>query len=241
MKTIVKYAILIITAIVMLSCKTDFNFTGVKGNGEVTTSTRFTGDTFTSISASEGLNVVLTQSNSTLVKVQADSNLQDLITTKIIDGALILETEKQIGKASAKKVIVHVTNIRNIQSNSGADVHSTGNIKATAITLKASSGSMMDLKLNAQQINCDASSGAAIHLSGKANTFTASASSGSNIDADNLIAKKCNSKASSGASVDVNCTQAIDAKVSSGASIEYKGNPTEVEKSKSSGGSISSK
>jgi len=239
MKTIVKYAILIITAIVMLSC--NINFTGVKGNGEVTTSTRFTGDAFTSISASEGLNVVLTQSNSTLVKVQADSNLQNLITTKIIDGTLILETEKQIGKASAKKVIVHVTNINNIQSSSGADVHSTGNIKATAITLKASSGSMMDLKLNAQQIDCDTSSGATIHLSGKANTFTASASSGSNIDADNLIAKKCNSKASSGASVDVNCTQTINAKASSGANIEYKGNPTEVEKSKSSGGSISSK
>ena len=237
MKTITKYALLIITAIILMSC--NLNFTGVKGNGEVTTTTRFSGKDFTSIKASEGLNVVLTQSNNTLVKVQADSNLQDLIITEIKDGVLILHTEKQIGKASAKKVLVHFTNLKTVKTNSGADVYTANAIKLDNIKLEASSGSQLTLNLSTQNIICSASSGAAINLTGKTNTFTASASSGSNIDADGLIAEKCTSKASSGASVDVNCKQAIDAKVSSGANIEYKGNPTEVKKSKSSGGSIS--
>ena len=240
MKTIVKYAILIITAIVMLSCKTDFNnFTGVKGNGEVTTSTRFTGNDFSSIKASEGLNVVLTQSNHTLVKVQADSNLQDLILTEIKDGVLILHTSEQIGRASAKKIVVHFTNLNNITCSSGADVHSANAIKSNTLSLKASSGSAITLKVNAQQINAIASSGANIELSGNTKLFSATASSGSEIDANGLITKQCAAKASSGSNIDINCTESIDAKASSGANIEYKGNPTDVKKLKSSGGSIS--
>ena len=74
---------------------------GVKGDGNVTTTMRFNGDLFSKIKVQEGLDLVLTQSESTSVRVQADENLQDLIITEIKDGLLHIHTEKQIGKAAS--------------------------------------------------------------------------------------------------------------------------------------------
>ncbi len=239
MKTIVKYAIVIITTLVLMSCKTDFNFTGVKGNRDVTTTTRVNGKSFSSIKASEGLEVVLTQSNNTLVKVQADSNLQDLIITEIIDGVLILHTEEQIGNAAAKKIMVHFTTLEGLKTSSGADVHNTKTIQTKNLKISTSSGSTITLNVNIANLTCKSSSGANINLAGNTNSFTATASSGSVIDADKLIAKQCDAKASSGANIDINCVEKIEVSASSGANIDYYGNPTQVNKNKSSGGSVS--
>ena len=239
MSTIVKYTAVIIISILMMSCKYDLNFSGVKGDGNVTTTMRFNGDQFSKIKVQEGLDLVLTQSESTSVRVQADENLQDLIITEIKDGLLHIHTEKQIGKAASRKVLVHVTDINSIESSSGSDVSSTNTINSTNIVLNASSGSFQKLKIKTSKTSCNTSSGAEINLSGTTKLFEGNASSGSSIDADHLEAITCITEASSGAEIEVNCSESINANASSGAEIEYAGKPTEVSKSKSSGGSVS--
>ena len=239
MSTIIKYTIVIIISILMMSCKYDLSFSGIKGDGNVTTTKRFEDNQFSKINVQEGLELILTQSKSTSVRVQADENLQNLIITEIKDDILYIHTEKQIGKAESRKVLVHFTNLNSIKSSSGADVRCTNTINESNLVLEASSGSFQELKIKTTNTSCSTSSGSEINLSGTTSSFEGKASSGSSIDADNLKANTCITEASSGAEIDVNCSDSINANASSGADIDFSGSPSEVSKSKSSGGSVS--
>lgn len=241
MTTIVKFLITLLIGVLLVSCNIDLNISGVKGNGNVVTQKRLSDVSFSKVKASEGLEVYLTKSTSTSVKVQADENLQELIITEIKGDVLYIHTKESVGKANAKKVLVRFKSLDEISSSSGAEIYSTNFIISENIVVKASSGSDQELAIKSTNIDFNASSGASIKVKGNAKTITAKASSGSNIDADRLIAENCSTSASSGADIDVNCVASITAKASSGGDISYKGNPTEVSKSKSSSGRVSSK
>lgn len=237
MTTIVKLLVALFLSIIVTSC--NLNISKVKGDGNVETQKRFSNKPFTKIKASEGLDVYLTKSISTAVKVQADKNLQELIITEIKNGVLHIHTSESFEKASAKKVLVNFTNLNEISSSSGAEIHSTNFIIADNIVVNASSGSDQTLAIKASSINCSTSSGAEILIKGNATSFIATASSGAAIDANKLVAKTCNTKASSGANIQVNCSNTLTAKASSGANISYTGNPKTVSKSKSAAARIS--
>lgn len=237
-KLLVKFIIPLLIALLFSSCNVDFAISGVKGNGNVITQKRLSNVAFTKINASEGLDVYLTKSTSTAVKVQADDNIQELIVTEIKDGTLYIHTSEAIGRSSAKKVLVNFTKLNEINSSSGADIHTTNFIISDNIVLNASSGSDQDLALKAKAVNCSASSGADIKLNGSATTITSNASSGAHINAEKLTTKNCQANASSGADINLNCHKTINAEASSSADISYSGNPTDVTVSESSSGDV---
>lgn len=237
-KILVKLIIPLLIAILFSSCNLDINISGVKGNGHVVTQKRLSDVSFSKINAAEGLDVYLTKSTSTAVKVQADDNIQKLIITEIKNGTLYIHTSEAIGKTNAKKVLVNFITLNEINSSSGADIHTTNFIISDDIVINASSGSDQNLAIKAENIDCSASSGADVNLNGSATTIKANASSGADIDAKKLVTEHCTSNASSGADINLNCTQSINAVASSSADISYLGNPSEVSKSESSAADI---
>lgn len=239
MATIIKFLVALLVSILCTSCNFDFNITGTKGNGNVVTQQRLSNVAFTKIKASEGLDVYLTKSTATAINVQADENLHDLISTEVKNGVLHIHTLEPIGKANAKKVLVNFTELTEINSSSGADIYTTNFIISDQITVNASSGSDQELTIKANHIKCNASSGADIDLKGKVTSINANASSGAAINALQLVTEQCSSTASSGADVNLNCTKTITAKASSAANISYRGNPSNINKSDSSGAHIS--
>ena len=93
--------------------------------------------------------------------------------------------------------------------------------------------------MNANEVSSESSSGADIDIYGKTEQFSANASSGSHIDADELEATDVYATVSSGANIDVNVSGKLTANASSGGDIDFEGNPTNVNKDTSSGGSVS--
>jgi hypothetical protein len=237
MTTLARFTIAIILALLSSSCMMDVNFgSGVTGNGEVVEESRdITGD-FTAVTASEGLDVRITQAPDFKIRVEADENVIDLIGTDISEGKLKIHAIKNIGRAT-KKVYVSLPDITSLEANSGADLVGEGLIEAEKVRLSASSGGGLNVELVADQIDAETSSGADIRLGGRANLLYASASSGSDIKAVDLEAKVCRADASSGADIRVNVTEQLTADASSGADIGYSGNP-KVDTQKSASGSV---
>ncbi|MGB0895791.1 MAG: head GIN domain-containing protein [Flavobacteriaceae bacterium] len=240
-KILVKFIIPLLIAILFSSCNFDINISGVKGNGNVITQKRLSDVKFTKIDASEGLDVYLTKSISTAVNVQADENIQDLIITEVKNGTLYIHTSSSLGKVHAKKVLVNFTMLNEVNSSSGAEIHTTNFIISDTIEVNASSGSDQDIAIKATNIKCSASSGAEINLSGNTTNIMANASSGAEINAKQLVSEICDSNASSGAEIDLNCNKTITAEASSSADISYSGNPNNVTVSESSSAKITKK
>lgn len=239
MTTLTKIIVSIILSLLLFSCEFGSGWMGVSGNGNVVTETRQTNDSFNEIQVSRGLDVYLTQSNIESVTVEADSNLQDIITVIVDHGVLKIKAEENISSSSAKKVHVNYKSINKLKASSGSDVYTTNTLTNDILELDLSSGSDAELDINAQTLVCSATSGSDIELTGKVMSFNADASSGSDIDAGDLLAEKSRVKASSGASISVNTSKELIAKANSGGDVTYYGNPERVEKSEGVSGGIS--
>lgn len=237
MTTLARITIALILALFFSSCAFDISFgDGKKGNGVIAEDRREITDEFTVVSASEGLDVYVTQAKDFEIMVEADENVIDLIGTDIRDGKLKIHAIENIGRAT-KKVYVSMPDITGLHSSSGADLIGKSVIESDKITLRASSGSDLQIELNADEVDADTSSGADIKISGEANVLHASASSGSDIKARDFKVQTCRANASSGADISVNVSESLIADASSGADISYTGEAT-VQKKKSVSGSV---
>ena len=242
MTTLIKIIVTTLLSLTLFSCNFDINMhSGVKGNGDVVTEKRVINESFTTIKATEGLDVYLTQSDHQSITVEADENLQELILTDVENGVLKIHTDKNIGNASSKKVIVTFKDISTIISTSGSDVYSTNTIDVENLELKSTSGSDMKLSVKTTVLNCKSTSGSDMRLSGTTTRLIAEATSGSDIKAADLIAESSHVKATSGADITVNTSKELIAKASSGGDVKYYGNPEKVEKSDNPSGSVKQK
>ena len=238
MKTLIKLTTFLLLLVTTTSCFMDV-LGGIKGNGEVVCEDRTNSSNFSEIIVQQGIQVYLTQGNSTSLKVEADENIIDILRTEVKNNQLKIYFDKNVYKASSRKVYLTTNDISKIETSSGAFVKTENTIETTALQLDSSSGSSIKIYVNANEISSSTSSGATIDIYGKTKEFSASSSSGSAIDADKLETINATAKASSGANIDLNVSGKLIAKASSGGDIDYEGNPSEVNKDTSSGGSVS--
>jgi hypothetical protein len=237
MTTLARITIAVLIALFLSSCGFDINLgPGKKGNGIVAKDNRKITGEFTSVSASEGLEVYVTQADEFNITVEADENVIDLIGTDINNGKLRIHARENIGRAT-KKVFVSLPVVTQLESSSGADLTVNNDLNTDHIEIGASSGSGIEVSLRANEIKANASSGANIEMSGEANDLEIRASSGSGVRAKDLLVKSCNANASSGADISINVSDILVADASSGANINYSGEAT-VERKKSVSGSV---
>lgn len=220
------------------SCFVD-GFTGIRGNRNVVSEERSINENFDAIKVQQGINLYLTQGNKTELSVEADENIIDLLKTEVKNNELKVYFDKNVYKAKARNVFLTTNEIEQIRTSSGAYVKSENTLQVNNLILDSSSGSSIKVYVSANEIESSTSSGADIDIYGKADKISARASSGSSIDADELKAIDGYAKASSGADINLNISGNLTAKASSGGDIDYEGNPKNVNKDTSSGGSVS--
>lgn len=226
----------ILLAFVILFSSCDM---GIAGNGNVTTENRKVNGKFSRLKASHGLNILLNESEKSSIKVEADENLQYLIKTEVEGNTLRIYATENIGRSSAKNIYVSLPYFEKITASSGCNISTKSTFSNDSISIHASSGSSVQIALEAKEINSTTSSGANVELSGVTTNLTVKASSGASVDTSSLKAQNVIAKASSGANIDVYSSEKIEAKASGGANIDCNGSPKQKTISESSGASIS--
>ena len=239
MKTHLKLIALFIT-LTLASCNANLNLgDGIDGSGNVVTEKRTIDAPFTKIDASAGVEVIVEQGAATEVEVEVDDNLMEHIITRVENGTLIVKIEGNINSMESAIVHVKTTTINGLESSSGASIRSKSTLKGTNLTVKTSSGSSINTDLEYEKVESESSSGSEITLSGKALIVKTNSSSGSTINAQELAANEITAESTSGSNTTVNPIVLLNAKASSGSSIEYVKDPKKVVKEESSGGSVS--
>lgn len=226
-------------ALLFSSCNPSFHFgNGIKGSGNITTETRAVNEDFKSIEVSYGIKVNVEQSDTKSITVEADDNLQKHIITKIENGVLIVESDKNYNSTETPVVNVKMDVINGLTASSGSEITSSNTLITEKINVKSSSGSQINIDVEADAISLESTSGSTIEASGKALKLETSSSSGSTIDAKNLMANEVISQTSSGSSTSVFPIVKLEAKANSGSSINYHKIPKTILKEESSGGSV---
>ncbi|CAM3948015.1 head GIN domain-containing protein [Flavobacterium antarcticum] len=238
--TFVPKFLLVFTLVFSLaSCHTSFDFRGEKGDGNVITQTRSIAEKFEKIEVNSGLDLIVTQNDSTSVTVEIDENLQSYITTKVVNGVLIVSTDGQFNATNNVVIRVNLPIISGLKSTSGSTIKSNNTLKTTSLKLESTSGSEIQLDVEADYISMESTSGSDIEVTGKALKVETSSTSGSDINAGKLIANEVFSQSSSGSSTKVHPVLSLKGTATSGSEIEYVNVPKKLEKEENSGGSVS--
>lgn len=236
---ITKFIVAALMALLFASCGHSMNFNGIKGSGNITTETRTANQDFKKIEASNGIKVIVEQSDNKSITVETDDNLQQHIITKIENGVLKIESDENYNTTETPLVKVKMPVTNGLSTSSGSEITSSGTLISENMDVKSSSGSQININVEADAIKIESTSGSSIEVGGKALKVETSSSSGSTIDAKNLMANEVFSQTSSGSSTDVYPIVKLDAKASSGSNISYHKIPKTVSKEESSGGSVS--
>jgi len=233
--------LIIITCVASLfsSCKYDINLVNRNnGSGKIITQTRTENNDFQKIEVSSGIEVVIEQTDAKSITVEADDNLQKFISTKVENGILVIKSEEGYNSTQTPKVTVKMPVISGLNSSSGSKITSVNSLISRSIKVESSSGSEINIAVEADAISLESASGSSIKARGKALKLETVSSSGSEIDAERLMANEVISQSNSGSRTTVSPILILKADATSGSSISYRGVPKTLEDKTSSGGSV---
>ena len=234
---ITKFIIATITALLFASC--NFNGNSIEGSGNITKEKRIVQGDFKKVSVSNAIDLVIEQSDSTEITVEADDNLQKEIITKVENGTLVISCKfGSFHNVTMKKVTVKMPVIEGLEASSASTINSGTTLKGTNLSLVSSSAASIHARVEYETVQLDGSSASNQNIKGKALQVEVSTSSASVIDATELLANEVSASSSSGGSITVHPILNLKAEASSGGNISYSGSPKSVQKEESSGGSI---
>jgi hypothetical protein len=202
---------------------------------------------FHAIKVSDGIDLYLSYGDEAAAVSAAEVKYRDRIKTAVEDGVLKIWYDKDLSNQLMftnkrnLKAYVSYKDLNAITASAGSDVVVDGTIKGNVLSIKISSGADFKGNVDVKELSVDQSSGADIKIGGKADKVAIEASSGSDFNGYNLITDVCTAKSSSGSDINITVNKELTAHASSGSDISYKGNPSSVNATKSSGGSVGKK
>ncbi len=111
-------------------------------------------------------------------------------------------------------------------------------LEAASLWVDLSSAAEFEGDLSVRDFNAELSSAAKCKVAGTADSCNIETSSAASVKGYGFVCRSVSIDASSAGSVEITATEELNADVSSGASVRYKGNPTRVRQDVSSGGSL---
>jgi len=214
----------------------------IKGNGNEITKNRTTA-AYDQIKVSGSLDVVLVLGTEGKLKIQAESNLIDHITTEVSGQVLKIHTENgySLNPSRGKKILITVPfeDINKVTLSGSGDVYSADIIKASSFKTGVSGSGDVKLKLNAEEAEGFVTGSGDLVLSGSSNNFECSVTGSGDLEAYELNAKDVIASVTGSGDIQVRATSSIKARVTGSGDISYKGNPEREDKKVSGSGDIS--
>lgn len=231
------------------------SYTMIRGSEHIVTRTK-EAPAFHAIHASRAVEVIIGGTDEIVIK--ANDNVIDYVVVEPENGTLRISIADRVNIRNMD-VTVRIPNngeIRAIEASSAAEIRTESALKASDMNIRLSSAASLDIALKAErctillssgtdlkaaadlgQCNIGLASGSEARFSGKVEAMVAKVSSGAELNAFGMVARMCEVDVASGAEAEVNCSEKLTARASSGGSVKYKGD-CQVARKVSSGGEV---
>jgi hypothetical protein len=183
-------------------------FSNNTGSGNIISQER-TLPPFHSLEAQGVSTIFITQESPTRVRVEADENALDRVSTSVANGVLITNTEGNFKTAAAVKIYISTPELRRIKLQGVGSITTVNDISV-------------------DELSVDSPGAGNITLTGIADTFQATLSGVGNVEALDLTTRKSSVTVSGLGSCRVTVTDELDATISGNGNIYYAGDPPVV-------------
>lgn len=215
----------------------------VKGNGNMVTKERKTGD-YDAISVAGSFDVELVSGREGNITISAEENLIKHIETEVKGDVIKIRIEKgySLRPSRGKKILITVPfkDISKVSLAGSGDVF-TKNSSIKANSFKASLAGSGDIVLDVDATTVEGSLAGSgdISLKGSATDFECRVAGSGDIHAYDLKARNVEVSISGSGDVQVHCDGSLKGRISGSGGIKYKGSPDKEDTKVSGSGSIS--
>ena len=182
---------------------------GVQGTGSVKTESRSVSG-FTKVEINRAIQATIAVDGKELVEVKASESLLPIVSTKVENGVLIVDTTKDYSTSAPIEAIIHCKSLADLQVNGASHAEISG-VDANEIKLEATGASKIELSGNVSAVNVEASGASTVDITGAT--------------MDNLFAE-----ANGASTIKAGAIQSLEANASGASNISYKGDPKIIQK-----------
>lgn len=241
MKNSVKLSVITIFFAINLGNSQSWFGQKIKGNGVQKTEKRTTTE-YDEIKLQGYFDIDLVAGKEGEIIVDAEENLLQYIKTEVEGNVLKIYQEKGINLQCSRnnKILVTIPfdKISLVALSGSGDVNTRNQIKNDKFTASLSGSGEMNLDIYATEIEAKLSGSGDLRLKGKSEKLVVKISGSGDISAKELSAKDVDAGISGSGDIKVNCSGALNARVSGSGNIFYSGNPSTKNSKVSGSGSI---
>lgn len=174
----------------------------IKGNGNVITEDRNTGD-FTGIKLACSADVFISQ-GSTSVKVKVDENIIKLVKTTVEDGVLKIDVKgKSIRSVTVFEVYISLPSLDMLKNSGSGDIEFKGTFKANDLFIGNNGSGDIDAEFDVTNLELKLNGSGDIELEGINGTFKVSNSGSGDVDVEGLKLEECYVKGAGSGDIDL--------------------------------------
>ncbi len=230
-----------------------------RGSGTIKEETRQVGD-FSAVSVGSGIRATVSIGPKTSVVLTGDDNLLSMIKLEVVDGKLTTRVDYNEGIHPSRPIRLtvvtpHLTSAeasggasltadatpgpKFVASASGGSKVSVKGVDSKQMFARVSGGGTISItNLKADSADIEGSGGATISLSGSVKRIETKLSGGAGLKAQDVPAEALRVSASGGSRVYAQVSSELSARLSGGATVHLKGNPSKREIDTSGGSKI---
>ena len=214
----------------------------VKGNGNVTTITRSTGD-YDGVGVGGFFDVILVKGPEGKVKIEGEENLMEYIITEVKKGVLQIKVKKGVNIKTTRRltVTVPVKQIDQVSLGGSGNVSGDLLLKADDFGVSLGGSGNIDLRVDADNVSSSIGGSGNIKLQGKANYMKSSIAGSGTIKAYELQVNSIKATIAGSGDIRISVKDEIKATVAGSGSIYYKGNPPKIKTKSVGSGSVRSR
>ncbi len=213
----------------------------IKGNGNMTTITRTTGD-YDGIKCAGSMDYILVKGTEGKIKIEGEENLLEYIITEVKNNNLVVKVKNNVYLKSSLnksiKITIPFNDINEVSLSGSGDLWNTDRIDAGSIDVSLAGSGDLSLDINATAIDASIAGSGDLTLKGKTSNLEASVAGSGDFHGFQLQADNTDVSVAGSGDAEVVSNTMLKARVSGSGDISYKGNPTKEDTKVVGSGSI---
>ena len=237
-------SILLVTALLFASVSHAQWWGGkkIKGNGNITTETRNTGD-YEGIKCAGSMDYILVSGTEGKIKLEGESNLLEHIVTEIKGENLIVKVEKGVSLSPSWNKTIKITipfkDINNVSLAGSGDLWNEDKITTSNLDVSLAGSGDVILNIEASTVETSLSGSGDITLKGSTDNLSVKLAGSGDIHGFGLQSNHTTASVAGSGDIEIVSNKSLKARVSGSGDIEYKGNPDKEDTKVAGSGSIS--
>ncbi|WP_296316829.1 head GIN domain-containing protein [Winogradskyella sp. UBA3174] len=240
MKLFKSITVLVFLLSTTLSCAQWGNGKKMKGNGDITTTTRSTG-AYDGLKAAGPMDFKLVQGNEGEISIKGDANLMEYIITEVKDNKLVVKVEDGYNLRPSQTILITVPyeSISSVSLSGSGDIENSGTIKAGEFKVALAGSGDINLNVSAKSIQSSIAGSGDIELKGSARDLTTKIAGSGDFNGRSLKSTNVNASITGSGNVNVVCNGELTARITGSGDVEYSGKPTKKDTKITGSGSVS--